>query len=251
MDGSTGALPDFPYYDGQPISMGWLDWTIVLLSLVVAFACLTTISFAPWTGPLIDDILRAILFTCIPLAALTWRTGPPFKALFHGFRWGYVGWGVLLGVLNLLFSYGIGSFALRHMAMTSNGIVQILRDGGEPGGLGMVYLTTGIQLFGEELVTVLSFLFVLWVGVAKLGWSRTVSIVIAWIGSALIFGAMHLSTYGWNVVQALFLIGPIRLVLTLAYIKTKSIWASTIAHVLNDWSMFTLTVWLSGARAAG
>ncbi|WP_457312309.1 CPBP family intramembrane glutamic endopeptidase [Sphingomonas sp. UYAg733] len=73
----------------------------------------------------------------------------------------------------------------------------------------------------------------------------TRAILLAWIGSALIFGAIHLPTYNWNIIQALLLIGPIRLVLTLAYMKTKSIWASTIAHIVNDWSMFILLIVVS------
>ena len=77
----------------------------------------------------------------------------------------------------------------------------------------------------------------------------TASVLMAWVGSALLFGAIHLPTYGWNVVQALLLIGPVRLVLTLAYMKTKSIWASTIAHVLNDWTMFTAAIVISGLQA--
>lgn len=53
---------------------------------------------------------------------------------------------------------------------------------------------------------------------------------------------MHLQTYDWHVVQALGGIGAIRLVFTLPYLITKTIWASTITHVLNDWSMFFAVV---------
>ena len=50
----------------------------------------------------------------------------------------------------------------------------------------------------------------------------------------------HLPTYDWNILQCLVVIGGARLILSLAYIKTKSIWVSTIAHVLNDWVLLTL-----------
>jgi len=45
------------------------------------------------------------------------------------------------------------------------------------------------------------------------------------------------------------MIGPVRLVLTLAYMKTKSMWTSTVAHVFNDWTMFTASIVLG--RIAG
>ena len=80
--------------------------------------------------------------------------------------------------------------------------------------------------------------------------SRRGAVILGWIGSALFFGAMHLPTYGWNVIQALLLIGPVRLVLTLAYMKTKSMWTSAIAYVFNDRAMFTATMVLGSLAAA-
>lgn len=38
------------------------------------------------------------------------------------------------------------------------------------------------------------------------------------------------------------MIGGARLILTLPYVKTKNIWVSTGAHVLNDWLFFSLTI---------
>ncbi|MBJ8337775.1 CPBP family intramembrane metalloprotease [Antrihabitans sp. YC3-6] len=60
----------------------------------------------------------------------------------------------------------------------------------------------------------------------------------AWLVTALIFGAVHLPTYDWNVVQAVVGIGIVRLILTLGYLITKNIWVSTGAHILNDWTIF-------------
>ena len=37
-------------------------------------------------------------------------------------------------------------------------------------------------------------------------------------------------------------IGSARLVLTLAYIKTKNIWVSYGAHLINDWTLFELLI---------
>ncbi|WP_123341011.1 MULTISPECIES: CPBP family intramembrane glutamic endopeptidase [unclassified Curtobacterium] len=68
----------------------------------------------------------------------------------------------------------------------------------------------------------------------------TQGILIAWLATAIRFGAAHLpTTYGWNFAQAFLIIGIARLVLTLAYIRTKNIAVSTGAHIINDWVLFT------------
>ncbi|WP_267908354.1 CPBP family intramembrane glutamic endopeptidase [Antrihabitans stalagmiti] len=69
-------------------------------------------------------------------------------------------------------------------------------------------------------------------------WSRRSAMLAAWLVTALIFGAVHLPTYDWNVVQAVVGIGIVRLILTLGYLITKNIWVSTGAHILNDWTIF-------------
>lgn len=235
--------PDFPYYRGRPVSLSWTDWTIVLAALAAGFAILTMApARPPFLGTAAYRLLIATLFSAVPLAALAWRTHGKVAVLFHGFCARYVGWGILFGVLNLLFTLVIGKIAMDALELSRNATLAGLTEGGPPDGIGLFYLRTGIQLFGEEVITILPFLFLLWLGVTKLGLPRTVAILLAWVGSALLFAAIHLPTYDWHVAQALLLIGPVRLVLTLAYIKTKSIWTSTIAHVFNDWSMFTFTL---------
>lgn len=104
------------------------------------------------------------------------------------------------------------------------------------------YVGTGIQLFGEEVFTILPFLAVMYLLYTKVRLSRTTSILLAWLITALWFGAAHLPTYGWNFAQAFLIIGIARLVLTLAFIRTKNIFVSTGAHILNDWVTFTFVM---------
>ncbi len=72
--------------------------------------------------------------------------------------------------------------------------------------------------------------------------SRKPAVVVTSLVVAVAFGLLHLPTYGWNVQQSIIVIGLARLVLILPYIKTKNIWVSTGAHVLNDWTLFTVTI---------
>ncbi|MDZ7936908.1 MAG: CPBP family intramembrane glutamic endopeptidase, partial [Rhodoferax sp.] len=41
-----------------------------------------------------------------------------------------------------------------------------------------------------------------------------------------------------NWAQCLLIIGSARLVLSLAYLKTRNLWVSTLAHIINDWVLF-------------
>ncbi|MEZ5460675.1 lysostaphin resistance A-like protein [Dokdonella sp.] len=242
---------DYPYFDDKPVALDWLDWFIVLAALALGLAVLTDLPLPlEWMGSTADGLTRAILFFVIPLAALYWRTGGRIGVLFNGFRMSYLWWGLAFGALNLVFSLGGGALLLQVLDLASNETVAGLAKDGPAGGALVFFSRTGLQLFGEEVITILPFLFLLWLGVKKIGLSRRTSVVVAWIGSALIFGAIHLPTYDWNVFQALLVIGPVRLVLTLAYMKTRSIWTSTIAHVFNDWTMFIASIVLGSMAAS-
>ena len=65
----------------------------------------------------------------------------------------------------------------------------------------------------------------------------------------LVFAAIHLPTYGGNILQCLAVIGVARVVLLVPFLLTKNIWASTGAHVLNDWTLFAIGVATAGAVA--
>jgi uncharacterized protein len=78
--------------------------------------------------------------------------------------------------------------------------------------------------------------------VTRLGLSRSTGLCGAWLVSAALFGLLHLNTYRWDFIQCLLIIGTARLVLSAAYIKTKNLWVSAGAHILNDWMLIILTV---------
>jgi hypothetical protein len=98
------------------------------------------------------------------------------------------------------------------------------------------------QLLGEEVVTVLPFLAVLTLLTQHFGVGRKGAVVSAWLVSSLLFGLIHLPTYNWNFVQCIVVIGTARIVLTMAWIRTKNIWVSTGAHIINDWLLFAFAL---------
>ena len=105
------------------------------------------------------------------------------------------------------------------------------------------------QLLGEELITVVVLLASI-AALLRLGASRRASIVGGWLISAVVFGALHLPTYQWHVLQVILVIGSSRLVLSLPYLWTRNVWVSTLTHVTLDGSIiaFALVVGALSAR---
>lgn len=146
---------------------------------------------------------------------------------------------VAFALLTLTSSFAIALFLRLFTEFGSNPVAEAMS-----GMTGLQFAATLAvtlpQLVGEELLGILPFLAVLWLLVTQLGMSRLIGGVIALLVSALIFGAAHLPTYGWNWIQALVVIGSARIMLTLAYVATRNLWVSAGAHILNDWATFLL-----------
>ncbi|WP_431278210.1 lysostaphin resistance A-like protein [Leifsonia poae] len=228
---------DFPYYNGVPVTIGVWQWVAVWAACL---AGLLALMFIPTPGNILALIPR-FLFLAIPLAVLILVAGRYWKAIFRK----VTGW----DVLNMFFFWGL-NFVVTSLAgvivkaffpVAGNAAANTLGKDGVPDAIAF-YIGTGIQLVGEEVFTILPFLALMYFFFAKAKFSRKTAIILAWLISAVWFGAAHLPTYDWNVAQAFIIIGVARLVLTLAFIRTKNLWVSSGAHILNDWSTFTFVL---------
>ena len=238
---------DFPYYNGSPASISGIKWLFVLVMVAVGFLVLG----APL--PLFDgdwgQFIPAILFFAMPLAALAVVTPKHWTAIFRKVGGRDIMWMAVFAVINLLVSLGAAAVVTGIFGTTTNPAVSALTTMTAAGRI-LFYLRTIPQLFGEELLTVLPFLALLTLFSARMALSRKTSIVWASLVAALVFGLAHLPTYGWNIQQSVLVIGLARLILLLPYIKTKNIWVSTGAHILNDWALFTVTILGAGLGEA-
>lgn len=256
VDGSTShhrlvhfersSAGDFPFYRGEPVALTGLHWIIVLVGVMAGFgALIAPVGFYKTTA---GQFLAAFLFFAIPLGALAFVAGSGWKAIFRKllprdllWMFGVAAANIAVSVLVVLILRGV-------FEMNANPVGGMLGSMSGSERL-LFYLKTILQLFGEEVVSVLPFLAILWMCHAKLGMSRTGAVVIAWLGAAVFFGALHLPTYGWNFVQCFLIIGTARLVLLIGYLATKNIWVSTGAHIINDWLMFTVMVIALGTQS--
>lgn len=229
---------DFPYYNGDPVEVAPWKWGLIVLACAVGFCALI---FYPAYNDL-QSLVPRILFPAIPLALFIYFTGSHWTALFKKLRGvDYLNM-VFFWILNLAVTGAVGFVVMTVFGATANNATASMTSNLDPLQIAAFYVGTGIQLFGEEVFTLLPFLAVMSLLHTKAGMSRNAAMLVAWLVTALWFGAAHLPTYGWNFAQAFLVIGIARLVLTLAYIRTKNILVSTGAHILNDWTIFTFAL---------
>lgn len=236
------TAPDFPFYNGVPVAISGRRWLVVVAACAVSFLMLALL---PLPG-LVGLWVKAIMFPAIPLAALAWAAPRRWTAVFRRVRVRDVGWMFAFAALNLVVTLLVASPIQDLIGAEPNpagGILQNLDTGGRIS----FFLAIAPQLMGEEVVTILPLLALIYALTAKLGWSRRAAVLVSWVATALLFGAIHLPTYDWNLVQCFVIIGAARLVLSGAYLWTKNLWVSTGAHIINDWVLFGLPLALSGA----
>jgi len=237
---------DFPYYNGRPVLISGGQWWFVMLAVAAGFALL--IYPLPFLRGTFTKLVPPILYWAVPLAALAMVAGTHWKALFRKLRGMDFVWMLVFFVLNFLITLVTGSIIVAFFEHTANPVSDSMVVASTMGKV-LFFVRTGIQLFGEEVFSILPFLALLYWLNARLRVSRKKAIVLAAIGVAVIFAAVHLPTYQWHLPQALIGVGIARLVLLLPYIMTKNIWVSTGAHILNDWAIFGLPLLASGAAS--
>lgn len=237
---------DFPYYKGVPTSISSGQWIFVIASVVVAFLGLALP--INWPNGTLWKFIPALALPSIPLIALEMVAPIHWKAIF-----GKVGareLKLMLGfaLLNIIVSMSIGVTVNTLTEVTSNAAISQLGSLDTADRL-VFFAKTIPQLLGEEVITILPFLAILYWLTKSMGVGRKGAIIVAWLSTALVFGLIHLPTYDWNWVQCIVVIGSARIVLTLPWVMTKNIWVSTGAHIINDWLLFGVTI--VGAGLAG
>ena len=227
-----------PYQSAEPTASGTIGgrgWVLLLLAVAVAFVILSVAPPRVFDGIL--SIVPALAFTAIPLVTLHVVSGDGPKRLFRGYGARAFGLSILFGIATLTASLAVALVVRPFAPLEANPTGDVLVNA-DALAVGIFLVRTFVQLVGEEVVTILPLLAVAWFLTVRMGIGRRGGLAAGVIVSTLLFAAMHLPTYDWNVVQCFAVIGTARLVLTGAYLLTGNLWISSGAHVLNDWSIF-------------
>lgn len=232
---------DFPFYGGDPVRISVVGWLVVLALSAAGFAALM---LSPLVLPgRLGGWIGVGLFVLAPLLGLRAVAGRHWAAMFHRPTARDIWIGLAFAPLTLLTSAVVAVGVMRVGLTSANPVAATLLEL-KGVDLALFVAATAPQLLGEELVTIIPFLALLTL-LSHLKAPRKVAIAVAWIGSAALFGALHLSTYQWHLGQVLLIIGTARLVLTIPYLITKNLWSSTIAHIANDWIVFATILLLT------
>lgn len=235
---------EFPFFNDQPAHITGPQW---LLVMAMAAAGLLAVALpVAWPFAPFGRLVPALLIVVIPLWGLHLVAPGHWKSLFARVSGRDVLWMFLFALLNIVVTVCVGLLLRTVMDEAPNPAAAGLKSSGT---LERIFFFVNMvpQLLGEELITILPFLALMALFTKRFGASRKTAIVGAWLVSAVLFGLIHLPTYGWNVVQCLAIIGTARLVLTLPWIMTKNLWVSTGAHIINDGTLFGLGLLGGGA----
>lgn len=232
-------VKDFPFYNRQPTSISNRQWWFVLVMVVIGFLILALP--IPWPSGTFWQFVPAVLMPAIPLVALAYVAPDHWKAIFGKVGGREVKLMFGFALLNIIVSMSIGTIVHALAEVTPNASTAQLGALDTTGRL-TFFVKTIPQLFGEEVITLLPFLALLQWFSKGFGMGRKGAVICAWLVTSVIFGLIHLPTYNWNWIQCIVVIGSARMVLTIPWILTKNIWVSTGAHIINDWSLFTMTL---------
>ncbi|MCU0713383.1 MAG: CPBP family intramembrane metalloprotease [Pirellula sp.] len=230
---------DFPFYHGSPVALTATHWWFLLALVALAYALL--IAPITWPGGEVGAFVPAFLFPVIPLAGLAWVSKGNAGCLFGKVGWREIKLMILFAILNIVITVIVGVLVQVTLGASSNPAIATASEL-SPQGLLVFLSKAAVQLVGEEVLTVIPMLALLHLLVARGGLSRNAGVCWAWLGTAILFALLHLSTYQWDFAQCILIIGTARLVLSMAYIKTKNLWVSAGAHILNDWILIMVNV---------
>ena len=222
---------DFPFYNGNPISFTYSQGTFLLLVSILTVVMYQVI------GKSMPTFVQPIFNIIFPLGAIMLVVKSNWTKIFRKIRFKDILLIIGVVIFNFIVNMLIGIIMSKFAGAGANPAVNLIQENSLAENI-VFFLKMIPMLLGEELITIIPFLVILAFATKVLKFSRKKAIILAWILSAIIFGALHLPTYNWNIAQAVLGISVSRLVLTFPYVKTKNIWTSLIVHVLNDWLLF-------------
>lgn len=137
---------------------------------------------------------------------------------------------ILLGLGFSFVAVVFASIAMAQMGIqgSANPIFDVLTDE----NIKRFIVSTMIQFIAEEIIFIIPFLFVINKLRTKNEKLKTLAAILV---SSVIFGAMHLTTYNFNILQAVLVISIIRTGLSISYVLSKNLTVTYLVHMIYDW----------------
>ena len=205
---------DFPFYNENP-RMSKIGWLVLLISVVLSYCTYHYISFP-------NEILSSIVFLLIMLVPLLYFSNWDYSLFFKKPTWDELILAVLMFLAFFAYSFVMTNF------LASSGIPNM--DGSSEGIVNIVGLI--FSMMAEELVKFIPLMFLLRV-LFKYTSNRKLSIIISSAVTLVFFGLIHLEP-GVSIISVLLIQGLGSIFHLYAYLKTKNLITSYIAHLMTD-----------------
>ena len=222
-DGHT----DFPFYNENP-KLNSKDWTALILGVLVELSLIFgLIYYIPGTEYLPYEIFPVLYFVVLIIPAAYVCKGK-LGLLFKTPELNDIKVIIICYILYSIFTIAMG------VALNYLGVNTVANSADIANQIDAVsILLMFIQLLGEELFKFTIFILAMAL-TFKFTQKRKTSVIVGIAVCCIIFGLIHLESYGWNLIQCLAIIGLGTVITTYPYYKTKNITNSYILHLMID-----------------
>lgn len=205
-----------------------------ILALVLAIGSFYEVSFLFYALKVKNEIIYALAISILCLLSLLVVDKKFIKKIFLPLKMKDILY-IIIGLGFSIVAVVISSIVVTNLGIegATNPIFDVLT----PDNFKSFFVSTTIQFIAEEIIFIIPFLFV----INKMKTENNIlKTIFALILSSVIFGAMHISTYDFNLLQAVLIISIIRTGLSLSYVLSKNLSVTYIIHIIYDWSLIII-----------
>lgn len=207
-----------------------------ILALILTLASFYGVSLLFYYLKINNEIIMASAVSAISLLSLLTIDKKFIKKIFLPIKAKDVLY-IIIGLGFSLIAIVISSILVQKLGIdgSKNPIFDVLTED----NFKSFFLSTLIQFIAEEIIFIIPFLFV--INKVKIE-NNIVKTILAILVSSIIFGVMHLSTYDFNILQAVLIISIIRTGLSMSYVISKNLSVTYIIHIIYDWTLIFIYI---------
>lgn len=205
-----------------------------ILALLVSIASFYGVGIIFYIFNIKSEILGAVAVSALCLLSLLIVDKDFIKKIFLPMKKKDIFY-IILGLLFCAVAVVISSIVMQQFGIEGN--TNPIFESLNPGNFKDFFVSTIIQFIAEEIIFIIPFLFV--INKMKTE-NETFKNICAIILSSVIFGAMHITTYNFNILQAVLIISIIRAGLSMSYVFSKNLTVTYLIHIIYDWSLIGL-----------